>query len=161
MSLACDTIRRRSLRGRDNGPDGGAVAIEFALLMVFLPLTIFVFGIVDYGNFMEQATNLTVMIRGAAEYARGAVVGGGISALPTGSAIASQLNTEATLATASFCTCADGTSVSCTTGMCSVSGDTRVLQYVAVTGLQTYTPIIPGTWTFPGSVKARTVLRTQ
>ena len=71
------TVRRRSLRGRDSGPDGGAVAIEFALLMAFLPLTIFVFGIVDYGNFMEQATNLTAMIRGAAEYARGAVVGGG------------------------------------------------------------------------------------
>lgn len=155
------TIRRRSLRGRDSGPDGGAVAIEFALLMAFLPLTIFVFGIVDYGNFMEQATNLTAMIRGAAEYARGTVVGGGgISALPTGSAIASQLNTEATLTTASFCTCADGTSVSCT-GTCSVSGDTRVLQYVAVSGSQTYTPWVSGTWPFPPSVKARTVLRTQ
>ena len=155
MSLACDTIRRRSLRGRDSGPDGGAVAIEFALLMVFLPLTIFVFGVVDYGNFMEQTTNLTAMIRGAAEYARGAVVGGGISALPTGSAIASQLNTEATLATASFCTCADGTSVSCT-WTCSVSGDTRVLQYVAVSG-----SVSGGTWSFPPSVNARTVLRTQ
>ena len=131
------------------------------MLMAFLPLTIFVFGIVDYGNFMEQATNLTAMIRGAAEYARGAVVGGGgISSLPTGSTIASQLNTGATLTTASFCTCADGTSVSCT-GTCSVSGDTRVLQYVAVSGSQTYTPWVSGIWPFPPSVKARTVLRTQ
>ena len=147
---------------RLHGPrDIGAVATEFALLMAFMPLPFLAFGIIDYGEVMAQATNLTATVRGAAEYARGAVVEGGISALPPGSAIASQLNTGATLTTASFCTCADGTSVSCTTGMCSVSGDTRVLQYVAVTGLQTYTPIIPGTWTFPGSVKARTVLRTQ
>src|SRR6516162_9351404 len=125
---------RRSMR-RLNGPrDTGAVATEFALLMAFMPLPFLAFGIIDYGEVMAQATNLTATVRGAAEYARGAVVEGGISALPPGSAIASQLNMGATLTTASFCTCADGTSVSCTGGSCSVSGDTRVLQYVAVSG---------------------------
>src|SRR6516165_4718616 len=146
---------------RLNGPrDTGAVATEFALLMAFMPLPFLAFGIIDYGEVMAQATNLTATVRGAAEYARGAVVEGGISALPPGSAIASQLNTGATLTTASFCTCADGTSVSCT-GTCSVSGDTRVLQYVAVSGSQTYTPWVSGTWPFPPSVNTRTVFRTQ
>jgi len=141
---------------RLNGPrDTGAVATEFALLMAFMPLPFLAFGIIDYGEVMAQATNLTATVRGAAEYARGAVVEGGISALPPGSAIASQLNTGATLTTASFCTCADGTSVSCT-WTCSVSGDTRVLQYVAVSG-----SVSGGTWSFPPSVNARTVLRTQ
>ena len=142
---------------RLHGPrDIGAVATEFALLMAFMPLPFLAFGIIDYGEVMAQATNLTATVRGAAEYARGAVVEGGISALPPGSAIASQLNMGATLTTASFCTCADGTSVSCTGGSCSVSGDTRVLQYVAVSG-----SVSGGTWSFPPSVNARTVLRTQ
>jgi len=142
---------------RLHGPrDTGAVATEFALLMAFMPLPFLAFGIIDYGEVMAQATNLTATVRGAAEYARGAVVEGGISALPPGSAIASQLNMGATLTTASFCTCADGTSVSCTGGSCSVSGDTRVLQYVAVSG-----SVSGGTWSFPPSVNARTVLRTQ
>ena len=142
---------------RLNGPrDTGAVATEFALLMAFMPLPFLAFGIIDYGEVMAQATNLTATVRGAAEYARGAVVEGGISALPPGSAIASQLNTGATLTTASFCTCADGTSVSCTGGSCSVSGDTRVLQYVAVSG-----SVSGGTWSFPPSVNARTVLRAK
>ena len=154
------TVLRRSLRTRDGGRDAGAIAIEFALLMAFMPLTVLAFGIVDYGEVMGQAANLSAIVRGAAEYARGAVVEGGISALPPGSAIASQLNTGATLTTASFCTCADGTSVSCT-WTCSVSGDTRVLQYVAVSGSQTFTPLISATWSFPGSVNSRTVLRTQ
>jgi len=146
---------------RLHGPrDTGAVATEFALLMAFMPLPFLAFGIIDYGEVMAQATNLTATVRGAAEYARGAVVEGGISALPPGSAIASQLNTGATLTTASFCTCADGTSVSCT-WTCSVSGDTRVLQYVAVSGSQTFTPLISATWSFPATVNARTVLRTR
>ena len=52
------------------------MAIEFALLMAFMPLPILAFGIVDYGEFMAQATNLSAVVRGAAEYARGQVVQG-------------------------------------------------------------------------------------
>src|SRR5271165_5026979 len=74
-------------RRQRNARDAGAVATEFALLMAFLPLPILAFGIVDYGEIMAQATNLSAIIRGAAEYARGQVVQG--NALPT----AANLNT--------------------------------------------------------------------
>ncbi len=74
-------IVKRSLRSRDGGRDAGAVAIEFALLMAFLPLPVLAFGIFDYGEIMAQATNLAAIIRGAADYARGQVVQG--NPLPT------------------------------------------------------------------------------
>jgi Flp pilus assembly protein TadG len=159
-----NTILRRSLRRRD----AGAVAIEFALLMAFMPLPILAFGIVDYGEVMVQATNLTAIIRGAADYARGQVVQG--SPLPQPGDLDTLLGVPAAVfTTSSRCTCADNTPVACPgTGdanPCAASppanGDLRVLKYVVVSGSQTYTPIISGTWSFPGSVQARTVLRTQ
>jgi Flp pilus assembly protein TadG len=132
--------------------------------MAFLPLPILAFGIVDYGEIMGQATNLSAIIRGAAEYARGQVVQG--NPLPT----AANLNTllgvpAAVFTTRSFCTCADNTSATCPgagdPNPCAANADMRVLKYVAVRGSQTYTPLVSGTWSFPGSVKAQTVLRTQ
>ena len=160
-------IHRKSLGTRAVARDGGAIAIEFALLMAFLPLPILAFGIVDYGEFMEQSTNLTAIIRGAAEYARGQVVQG--SPLPQPSDLSSLLGPAVVFTPSSFCTCADNTSVACPgtrdPNPCAASppanGDTRVLKYVAVSGSQPYTPIVSGTWSFPGSVNARTVLRTQ
>ena len=146
--------------------DAGAVAIEFALLIALLPLPVLAFGIVDYGEFMAQATNLTAMIRGAAEYARGQVVQG--YKLPTAPDLETLLGVPAAVfTTTSFCTCADNTAVTCPgagdPNPCAgvPGGDTRVLTYVAVSGSQTYTPLVSGTWSFPGSVVARTVLRTQ
>jgi Flp pilus assembly protein TadG len=157
---------RRSRRKQQRVRDAGAVAIEFALLMAFLPLLVLVFGIVDYGNFMEQATNLTAMIRGAAEYARGQVVQS--NPLPAAANLNTMLGVPAAVFSpppSSFCTCADNTSVTCpgagAVNPCAGRTDTRVLTYVAVGGSQTYTPIISGTWPFPPSVNARTVLRTQ
>jgi len=159
---------------RKNARDAGAVATEFALLMAFLPLPILAFGIVDYGEIMAQATNLSAIIRGAAEYARGQVVQG--NALPTAANLNTLLGVPAEVfTTSSFCTCADGSTPPplpiCPTFLggaanpCAASppanGDVRVLTYVAVSGSQTYTPLISGTWSFPGSVNARTVLRTQ
>jgi Flp pilus assembly protein TadG len=144
------------------------VAIEFALLMAFMPLMVLAFGIVDYGEIMAQKTNLAAVIRGAAEYARGQVVQG--KALPAALDLQSLLGVPAAVFTpSSFCTCADNTSVTCPgvgdANPCAApppaNGDSRVLKYVAVSGAQTYTPIISGTWSFPGSVQARTVLRTQ
>jgi hypothetical protein len=156
---------RRSLRRRGGERDAGAVATEFALLMAFLPLPIFAFGIVDYGEIMVQATNLSAIVRGAAEYARGQVVLGGVNALPTAANLNTSLGIPAVVfSTSGFCTCADNTPVACPpAGTCAgiPGGDTRVLIYVAVSGSQNYTPIISGTWSFPGSVNARTVLRTQ
>jgi Flp pilus assembly protein TadG len=161
-------ILKRSQPRRDGGRDAGAVAIEFALLMAFMPLPILAFGIVDYGEVMVQATNLTAIIRGAADYARGQVVQG--SPLPQPGDLDTLLGVPAAVfTTSSRCTCADNTPVACPgTGdanPCAASppanGDLRVLKYVVVSGSQTYTPIISGTWSFPGSVQARTVLRTQ
>jgi Flp pilus assembly protein TadG len=144
------------------------VAIEFALLMAFAPLTVLAFGIVDYGEIMAQATNLAAIVRGAAEYARGQVVQG--NALPTAANLNTLLGVPAEVfSTSSFCSCADNTRVTCpgpgADNPCAGApgGDTRVLTYVAVSGSQTYTPLVSGTWSssFPGSVQARTVLRTQ
>ena len=69
-------VLKGSRRRHHDGREAGAVAIEFALLMAFMPLTVLAFGIVDYGEFMAQATNLSAIVRGAAEYARGQVVQG-------------------------------------------------------------------------------------
>ena len=70
MRLRVITMPMRSWLRHESIRDTGAVAIEFALLMAFMPLTVLAFGIVDYGEVMAQATNLTAIIRGAAEYAR-------------------------------------------------------------------------------------------
>jgi hypothetical protein len=138
--------------------EAGAVATEFALLMAFLPLTILACGIVDYGELMAQATNLSAVVRGAAEYARGQVVS--CYPLPTADELNAVLGVPAAVFTTStFCTYADNTPAACPP--CAAKTDPRVLQYVAVTGSQTYTPLISGAWSFPGSVNARTVLRTQ
>jgi Flp pilus assembly protein TadG len=155
---------KRSRWKQHGAGDTGAVATEFALLMAFAPLTVIAFGIVDYGEIMAQATNLAAIVRGAAEYARGQVVQG--NGPPTASQIGALLNVpEAVFTPSSFCTCADNTPVTCPgageSNPCAAKTDVRVLKYVAVSGSQTYTPLISGTWNFPGSVNARTVLRTQ
>jgi Flp pilus assembly protein TadG len=159
---------RGSLSGQHGGRDAGAVAIEFAFLMAFVPLVVMVFGIVDYGEIMGQTANLSAIIRGAAEYARGQVVHG--KALPAAPDLQTLLGVPAEVfSPSSFCTCADNTRVTCPgTGdanPCAASppanGDLRVLKYVAVSGSQSYTPLISGTWSFPESLNARTVLRTQ
>jgi Flp pilus assembly protein TadG len=166
MKLHLIDILKESRRSHYDGRDAGAVAIEFAILMAFLPLPILAFGIVDYGVIMEKKTNLTAVIRGAAEYARGQVVQG--KAPPATSDLQTLLGVPAVVSTT--CTCADNTPLATCPGAgdanpCAASppanGDTRVLKYVAVSGAQTYTPIVPGTWPFPPSVSATTVLRTQ
>src|SRR5271165_6181421 len=91
--------RQRSAR------DAGAVATEFALLMAFLPLPVLAFGIVDYGEIMGQATNLSAIMRGAADYARGQVVRS--NALPTSVNLNTLLGVPGVVFTTwSFCTCA-------------------------------------------------------
>jgi hypothetical protein len=113
---------------------------------------------------MAQATNLAAIVRGAGEYARGQVVQG--NALPTAGDLNTLLGVPTEVFTTTiFCTCADNTSVTCPgageANPCAGNTDKRVLTYVAVSGSQTYTPLVSGTWSFPGSVQARTVLRTQ
>jgi len=168
MRLVGIEMLKGSRRRQYDGRDAGAVATEFALLMAFVPLTVMAFGIVDYGEFMAQWTNLTAIIRGAAEYARGQVVQG--SPLPTAANLNTLLGVPAEVFTTwSFCTCADNTRVACPgegdANPCAASppanGDMRVLKYVAVSGSQPYTPLVSVTWNFPASVNALTVLRTQ
>jgi Flp pilus assembly pilin Flp len=147
------------MQRRRGSRDTGAIAIEFALLMAFLPLTILACGIVDYGEVIVQATNLAAVVRGAAEYARGQVALPG-GAMPTANDLSNLLGVPAAVFTTStFCTCANNTPVACA-GTCA-GPDKRVLTYVAVSGSQTYTPLVSATWPFPPSVYARTVLRTQ
>ena len=161
-----------SRRRHHDGRDAGAIAIEFAFLMAFLPLPILAFGIVDYGEIMAQAANLSAIVRGAAEYARGQVVQN--NTLPQPSDLGTLLGVPAVIfSTTSFCTCAGSTDTTIQQNYMPVTcggnnpcgatpgGDTRVLKYVAVSGSQLYTPIVSGTWSFPGSVNSRTVLRTQ
>jgi Flp pilus assembly protein TadG len=156
-------------RRRHDGREAGAVAIEFALLMAFLPLPILALSIVDYGVIMGQATNFSAITRGAADYARSQVVQG--NALPTPADLNALLGVPAALfTTQSFCTCADNTPLATCPGAgdanpCAASppanGDFRVLKYVAVGWSQTYTPMTSGTWSFSGSVNRQTVFRTQ
>ena len=153
-----------SRRSHHNSRESGAVAIEFALLMAFLPLMVLAFGIVDYGEFMAQWTDLAAITRGAAEYARGEVVQS--NPLPSPADLQNLLGVPASVfSTSSFCTCADKTSVPCPgrgdPNPCAAKADGRVVTYVAVDGLQTCTPLVSGSWSFPPSVYARTVLRTQ
>jgi hypothetical protein len=113
---------------------------------------------------MARSTNLSAIVRGAAEYARGQVVRG--NALPTAANLNTLLGVPTDVfTTSSFCTCADNTSVSCpgagAANPCAAEPDTRVLTYVKVTGSQTYTPLISGTWSFPGLLQRQTVFRTQ
>ena len=101
-----------SRRSHHNSRESGAVAIEFALLMAFLPLMVLAFGIVDYGEFMAQWTDLAAITRGAAEYARGEVVQS--NPLPSPADLQNLLGVPASVfSTSSFCTCADKTSVPC------------------------------------------------
>ena len=157
-------ILRRPIQRRRGARDTGAVAIEFALLMAFLPLTVLALGIVDYGEFMAQWTNLASITRGAAEYARGKVVQS--SPLPAPADLQSLLGVPAEVfSTTSFCTCVDNVPVTCPgagqPNPCAAKADTRFLKYVAVSGSQAYTPLVSTSWPFPLSVNARTVLRTQ
>jgi hypothetical protein len=178
VRLAGIEMVKGSRRRRHGARDDGAVATEFALLMAFMPLTVLAFGIVDYGEIMAQATNLAAVVRGAAEYARGQVVQG--RPLPQPGDLDTLLGVPAAVFTPSppsrSCTCAESTDTARWPNYkpitCPVAGvdnpcigipggDLRVLSYVAVSGSQTYTPLVSGTWSFPGSVNARAVLRTQ
>jgi len=138
--------------------------------MAFFPLMILAFGIVDYGEYMVQATNLTAIIRGAADYARGHVAQG--NALPQPGDLGALLGVPAgVFNTTNVCTCADGSmppplptcpaSLPVAPNPCAAQADMRVLSYVGVSGLQTYTPFVSGLQSLPGSVNAGAVLRSQ
>jgi Flp pilus assembly protein TadG len=158
----------------------GAAAVELAITAPFL--VVLALGIADYGNLMNASASLEGATRAVAEYARNSpeCAGGGLSDSNCISYINSLVSTlksnysslssatftpSATLSTsANYCTCTDGTVVSCSTGTCSVGTppDTRVLQYIRVTAAQTINPLVSyGTYTSAQSLNAQTTTRIQ
>jgi Flp pilus assembly protein TadG len=127
--------------------NAGSAAVEFAItapLLVLLAL-----GTADYGALTAQSSSLAAYTRAGAEYARGQVASG--NGLPSASTIKSVLNiptgvSVAFSATDPYCTCVDGTSVTCpsqtATNPCVANTDGRILEYVSVTMTQAVTPLL-------------------
>src|SRR5262249_40599347 len=144
--------------------EAGAGAVEVSLFMAFLPLTIFACGIVDYGLLIVQKTK-----PGAGVPRAGPKVPSqdaspsappGVIRRPPPADLSALLGVPAEMFTTSaFCTCADNIPVACPAANGAKPCADRVLVYVAVSASQTYTPLVPGTWSFPESVNARMVLR--
>jgi Flp pilus assembly protein TadG len=149
---------RRSWGGRNEG----ASAVEFAITLPLL--IVFVLGVADYGILMNNAASLIGATRAGGEVAKEnpSVTAAQLTALgifPSG-AIPS--------VSASSCSCFDNTTVSCPTpggagaNPCAAKSDTRVLRYVTVSATQSFSPVVSWTsFTFPASLNATTVVRTQ
>lgn len=124
----------------------GSAAVEFAItapLLVLLAL-----GAADYGAVTAQSSSLAAYTRAGAEYARSQVASG--NGLPSATTIQSVLNLPSGVspsfsATDPYCTCANGSSVTCPTqssmNPCLANTDARVLEYVSVTMTQSVTPM--------------------
>ena len=167
-----------SLHRLSGAATAGTAAVEFAItapLLVMLAL-----GAADYGAIMNNGSSLEGATRAVAEYARDSpyCVGAGLSDSNCVAGINSLVSTlktndtslssatftpSATLSTAAnYCTCTDGTVVSCSNGTCNVNGDTRVLQYIRITATQNVTPLVSySKFTFPSSLNAQTTTRIQ
>src|SRR5215469_2383312 len=167
----------------------GAALAEFGIAA---PLLIFlVLGIANYGALMNTTAALEGATRAVAEYAKNSqqcntATGGGyladsgcitaiasfVSTLQTNNNMLSKatFTPSASLTTSgNYCTCVDGTVKSCSSGSCNVGGDTRLLQYVRVTGtVSSYKPWFTvtnfynlGSFGFPSSLTAQTTIRVQ
>jgi hypothetical protein len=131
---------------------------------------------------MNASASLEGATRAVAEYARDSIecAGGGlsdsncishinslVSTLQTNnSSLSSATFTPSAILTtsANYCTCADGTVVSCSAGAgtCSVGTppDNRILGYIRVTATQNIGPIVPyGTYTSAQPLNAQTTTR--
>jgi Flp pilus assembly protein TadG len=141
---------------RDAG-NSGAAAVELSFMLPVLVLL--ALGAADYGALMGSAASLESATRSVAEYARNSpacAAGGladsncitGINNLVTtlksnNTAISSATFTPSSVQTnaANYCTCSDGSSVSCSSTSCALA-DPRVLQYIQIVADQTYTPLV-------------------
>jgi Flp pilus assembly protein TadG len=177
MSLRITNRLTGSLRLFDFVGTTGAAAVELAIMAPFM--VVLVLGIADYGMLMNASASLEGATRAVAEYARNSpyCVGGGLSDSNCVGGINSLVSTlqsnnsslssatftpSTTISTAAnYCTCTDGTVVSCS-GTCNVGGDTRVLQYIQITGTQSISPLVSyGTYTSAKSLTAQTTTRIQ
>jgi Flp pilus assembly protein TadG len=169
----------------------GAALAEFAIaapLMLFLVL-----GIANYGALMNTAAALEGATRAVAEYAKNSqqcntATGGGwladsgcitaiasfVSTLQTNNNMLSKATFDPSSSSSyttpgNYCTCVDGTVKSCSSGTCNVAGDTRLLQYIRVTGtVSSYKPWFTvanfyslGSVGVPSSLTAQTTIRVQ
>jgi Flp pilus assembly protein TadG len=159
------------------GGRNGAAAVEFAITAPVM--VVLVLGIGDYGALMNTTASLEGATRAVAEFARNSpyCVGGGLTDSNCVSGInnlVTTLKTNGIIASATFapsaisatpgnyCTCTDGTVVSCSGGICNVAGDIRVLQYIRVTATQSMIPIVSyGTFTAAMTLNAQTTTRIQ
>jgi hypothetical protein len=173
---------RGLLRGWRSAPSAGGAAVEFSLTV---PLVVIVaLGGADYGTMAVQQAALEGATRAGAEWARANCT---IPPSPLASACTSGTQSQVTSFTSfsptftpnvsAVCTCADGSSVGCSGGTCSVCTtspcppnplDTRVLHYVSIAATQTFTPLFtvnnfpgpaPTSFFFPSSLSSTTVTR--
>src|SRR6266481_4823800 len=147
-----------SWRLHGGAQNSGAAAVELSFMLPVLLLL--ALGVSDYGALTGSAASLESATRSVAEYARNSApcaAGGlansncisGINSLVTtlksnNTTISSATFTPsgAALATAAnYCTCTDGSSVSCSSTSCALA-DPRVLQYIQIVATQTYTPLV-------------------
>jgi Flp pilus assembly protein TadG len=174
------TARPESVGLRKRARDAGSAAVEFATTAPVL--IVLALGVADYGALMTNWASLQGATRALAEYARGsaACAAGGlansncvtgmnhlVSTLQTNdtsisSASFSYPTADLSAAGANYCTCIDGNVVSCSSGKCNVSGDTRVLQYIQITATQSVSPLLaPLPFGFPSSLSGQTTTRIQ
>ena len=168
--------------------NSGAAMVEFAITAPFM--VVLALGVADYGALMNASASLEGATRAVAEYVRDAPecaltgltsstcftgINGLVSTLQSNNtSLASAtftvplvgnvpLSTKNLLTTSgNYCTCTDGTAVSCSTGTCNVSGDTRVLQYIQILAKQSINPLVSyGTYTSAQPLNANTTTRIQ
>lgn len=145
--ITCKWRRRRP-------GNAGNAAVEFAFAVPILMMLLLVGA--DYALIANQMLTLLAATRGGAQYARSNPTASGATVAAYGGFPAGVTPTVST-----FCTCADNSAASCSTGGCNVGGDTRVIQYVQVTASQNFTPFSYTGFVFPSQVTASTALRVQ
>lgn len=165
----------------------GSAAVELAITAPVLVLL--ALGAADYGAVMGNGASLEGATRAIAEYARNspecntATGGGWLANSSCTSGINNLVSTlqsnDTSLASATFtlpglgstpvsaystpgnyCTCTDGSAVSCSASSCKLS-DPRVLQYIQITAMLTPSPLVSYVkFTFP-ALNAQTTTRIQ
>jgi Flp pilus assembly protein TadG len=145
-----------------SGRNGGAAAVEFAITAPLL--IVLLLGVADYGILMNTAASLVGATRAGGEIAKvnptvTAAQRTALGIFPSGAT---------PNVSAPSCTCFDNTTVTCPApggagaNPCAAKSDTRVLRYVTVSANQNFSPLFSWTsFTFPGSLSASTVVRTQ
>lgn len=118
--------------------DGGAAAVEFALILPILVLMLA--GIADLGRMVYIRSVLESAARAGvqASFADPSATATIEAAVQTAIA-ASGITNVVTPSASQACECSNGTGVDCTTGTCTPGS---VRHYVTVTATTTYTPMI-------------------